>query len=171
VNRGGTKTSVAGWTSGEGDNYTIVFDPAGVLLLGFYHESGASPWRDGPQRAHWPGLLDGVPPALAPYLHEPAFLSDGFLDITVCAWCEREDGIWRCGPVDLAELEMYERDPDGALWMFGRLTDEADGPDDDTVRAILTGRPLTPQLIRSLNPLADAASVLAKATAMGYPTS
>ncbi|MEV6685083.1 hypothetical protein AB0N28_07050 [Streptomyces sp. NPDC051130] len=32
--------------NGSGDQYAIVFDPAGVFLYGFDHESDATPWRD-----------------------------------------------------------------------------------------------------------------------------
>ncbi|WP_234421977.1 hypothetical protein [Streptomyces sp. CB00316] len=58
--------------NGSGDQYAVVFDPAGVFLYGFDHESDATPWREWP-RAHWPGLLDGLPPSLAHYPAAPEF--------------------------------------------------------------------------------------------------
>ncbi|MBB1255127.1 hypothetical protein [Streptomyces alkaliterrae] len=115
--------AVAEWESGGGDEYRVVFDPAGVLLIGFDHESPATPWRVEP-RAHWPGLLDGVPAALAHHLTDPAFLFDGFLDATVCVWREAGAAAWSCGPVLFDGYD--DADADGADWLFETLVGGVD---------------------------------------------
>jgi hypothetical protein len=74
--------------NGSGDQHAVVFDQAGVFLHGFDHESDATPWRESP-RAHWHGLLDGLPASLAHYPAAPEFRFDGFFDATVCVWRER----------------------------------------------------------------------------------
>src|SRR4051794_25639881 len=56
---GGDGVALAEMDNCGGDLYAIVFDPAGVFLYGFDHESDATPWRED-DRVHWPGLLDGL---------------------------------------------------------------------------------------------------------------
>lgn len=75
--------------NGSGDQYAVAFDPAGVFLHGFDHECAATPWRTWP-RAHWPGLLDGLPPSLAHYPEDPEFQFEEFFDATVCVWREKD---------------------------------------------------------------------------------
>ncbi len=40
------KVAYAEMSNGGGDLYAIVFEPAGVFLYGFDHESDATPWRE-----------------------------------------------------------------------------------------------------------------------------
>jgi hypothetical protein len=168
--------ALAGMDNGGGDQAGIVFDPAGVFLYGFDHECDATPWREEP-RAHWPGLLDGLPESLAHYAVEPAFLFDGFFDATVCAWRETGDTAWRCGPVAFEDDET-----DGADFLFDLLLDgSADGyadwardyfelsVDRGAVARVLSGAPLTPATVAALNPAADFAAVSAEAARLGFP--
>ncbi|WP_240138047.1 hypothetical protein [Streptomyces sp. MUM 178J] len=161
--------------NGSGDQYAVVFDPAGVFLYGFDHESDATPWRESP-RAHWPGLLDGLPASLAHYPTAPEFQFDGFFDATVCVWREKEAKSWQCGPVEFASDES-----DGADWLFELLTDgSADAYvsfaedyfersiDRDAVAAILTQAPLSRRIVSSLSPTRDFAAVARHARALGY---
>ncbi|MCX4683881.1 hypothetical protein OG401_06070 [Kitasatospora purpeofusca] len=161
--------------NGSGDQYAIVFDPAGVFLYGFDHESDASPWRD-EDREHWPGLLDGLPAPLAHYAQTPEFQFEGFFDATVCAWRECGAAEWRCGPVEFGPEER-----DGAEELFGLLVDA--GPeayagfaedyferpvDRGAVAAVLAGDPLTRRTVESLSAGADFGAVAARARAMGF---
>ncbi|MEV0189809.1 hypothetical protein AB0I39_14890 [Kitasatospora purpeofusca] len=161
--------------NGSGDDYAIVFDPAGVFLSGFDHESDASPWRD-EDREHWPGLLDGLPASLAHYAQTPEFQFEGFFDATVCAWRERAAAEWRCGPVEFGAGET-----DGAEGLFGLLVGE--GPeayagfaedcfgrpvDRAAVAAVLAGGPLTRRTVEALSTGADFEAVAARARAMGF---
>ncbi|GGV05405.1 hypothetical protein GCM10010502_70370 [Kitasatospora aureofaciens] len=43
--------------NGSGDEYSIVFAPAGVYLRGFDHESPMSPYAED---GVWPGVVDSV---------------------------------------------------------------------------------------------------------------
>ncbi|MFF7994721.1 hypothetical protein ACFZDG_33730 [Kitasatospora xanthocidica] len=163
--------------NGCGDRYAVVFDPAGVLLYGFDHESDATPWREEP-RAHWPGLLDGLPASLAHYARAEEFLLEGFFDATVCAWYETGSTAWRCGPVEFADDEG-----DGADWLFDLLT-PADGVrafadyaeesyersvDEEAVAAVLTGATLDRRTVAALSADVDFDTVATKARALGHP--
>lgn len=53
---------------GCGNDYSIVFSPAGAYARGFDHESPMSPYRVTPP-VPWPGLFDGAPEA---FLHHVA---------------------------------------------------------------------------------------------------
>jgi hypothetical protein len=161
--------------NGSGDQYAIVFDPAGVFLYGFDHESDATPWREEP-RKHWPGLLDGLPASLAHYSAEPEFQFEGFFDATVCSWRETGATAWQCGPVEFAADES-----DGAGWLFDLLSDGSpeayvdfaedyyERPvDRDAVEAVLAGSPLNRRTVASLSSTADFATVAAQARALGF---
>ncbi|KIQ65526.1 hypothetical protein TR51_16845 [Kitasatospora griseola] len=166
---------LAAMDNGSGDQYAIVFDAAGVFLHGFDHESDATPWRE-PERAHWPGLLDGLPASLAHYAQAPEFQFMDFFDATVCVWRETADTAWRCGPVEFAPDER-----DGADWMFDLVADgtpEAyvDFAEDyferpvarDAVAAIMAGAPLTPETVAALAPAKDFATIAAQARKLGW---
>ncbi|MFC4327676.1 hypothetical protein ACFPC0_07510 [Streptomyces andamanensis] len=160
--------------NGSGDQYAVVFDPAGVFLYGFDHESDATPWREWP-RAHWPGLLDGLPSSLAHYPAAPEFQFDGFFDATVCVWREKDGEAWQCGPV------TYDDESDGSDWLFDLLTDGSTDAyvsfaedcfertvDRDAVTAVLARAPLTRRTVTSLSSTADFTTVAAQARALGY---
>ncbi|MFD8913398.1 hypothetical protein [Streptomyces sp. NPDC059575] len=164
--------------NGSGDQWGIVFDPAGVFLHGFDHECDATPWREDP-RAHWPGLLDGLPASLAHYATTPELQFEGFLDATVCAWRETGAAAWHCGPVTFAADES-----DGTEWLFDLLADGSaeayanfaeenwDRPIDlDAVRAILTGAPLTRHIVATLSPTANFETKAERVHALGHPVS
>lgn len=53
--------------NGTGDEYSIVFSPAGAYVRVFDHESSMSPWRDRESPRPWPGLLEPVPEVFRPY--------------------------------------------------------------------------------------------------------
>ncbi|MFU2340991.1 hypothetical protein [Streptomyces albidoflavus] len=161
--------------NGSGDQYAIAFDPAGVFLHGFDHECAATPWRVWP-RAHWPGLLDGLPPSLAHYPEDPEFQFEEFLDATVCVWREKNAPTWSCGPVTFTADES-----DGADWLFTLLTDGT--PDTyvayaedyferpvtrTAVATVQSGTPLTRETVTALSPTADFAAVALRARELGY---
>ncbi|MFF0415658.1 hypothetical protein ACFYUY_35170 [Kitasatospora sp. NPDC004745] len=162
-------------TTVSGDDYAVVFDQAGVFLHGFDHESDATPWR-AEQRAHWPGLLDGLPASLAPYAQAPEFQFEGFFDATVCVWREAAAPAWRCGPVEFADGES-----DGSDWLFGLLTGE--GPaayvafaedyyerevDREAAAAVLAGGAVGRGLVATLSSVARFEAVAEQARALGY---
>ncbi|MFF2523822.1 hypothetical protein [Streptomyces liangshanensis] len=160
--------------NGSGDQYAVVFDPAGVFLYGFDHESDATPWREWP-RAHWPGLLDGLPPSLAHYPAAPEFQFDDFFDATVCVWREKDAEAWQCGQV------KFDDESDGSDWLFELLTAGSTDAyvsfaedyfertiDRDAVAAILAGAPLSHGTVASLSSTADFEAVAVQARTLGY---
>ncbi|MFD8143273.1 hypothetical protein [Streptomyces sp. NPDC059708] len=152
--------------NGSGDDFSVLFTPAGVLIRGFDHESPMSPYGNDEEQV-WPGVIDDVPAALRPLLDEPAFHDEG-IDaprITACLWQEAGDTVWHTGPS--IEFPAGSEDPDGSGHLFGLLTDRSPEAvrahfEDyyerpvplDAIRHVLAGRPLTPEIARALNPAA-----------------
>ncbi|MET8292805.1 hypothetical protein ACGFY6_27365 [Streptomyces sp. NPDC048387] len=144
--------------NGSGDDFSVLFTPAGVLIRGFDHESPMSPYgRDDAQV--WPGVLDDVPAPLRPLLDEPAFYDEtiGAPPATACLWRETGDTAWRTG----------SQDADGSGSLFHLLTDRSPEAvqahfEDcyerpvplDAIRHVLAGHPLTLATARALNPAA-----------------
>ncbi|MFJ8208499.1 hypothetical protein [Streptomyces sp. NPDC096033] len=152
--------------NGSGDEFSVLFTPAGVLIRGFDHESQMSPHATDDERV-WPGVIDDVPSALRPLLDEPAFHDEGLGTprVTACLWRETGDTAWRTGP-DIG-FPSGSPDPDGSGHLFRLLTDrspeavQAHFEDHyerpvplEAVRHVLAGHPLTPETARALNPAA-----------------
>ncbi|MGW2614818.1 hypothetical protein [Streptomyces sp. NPDC001500] len=152
--------------NGSGDDFCVLFTPAGVLIRGFDHESEMSPYGTDDGQV-WPGVIDEVPPALRRLLDQPAFHDEG-IDaprVTVCLWRETDDTVWHTGSA--IDFPTGHEDPDGSGFLFRLLTDlspeavqehfedyyERPVPL-DAVRHVLAGHPLTPAIAQALNPAA-----------------
>ncbi|HET6985421.1 MAG TPA: hypothetical protein VFI00_02360 [Kribbella sp.] len=159
---------------GSGNEYSIVFSPAGAFAYGFDHESPMSPWVNGMQT--WPGLLDGVPEVFHGARDEPAF-SDGVPRATVCFWRTTDDVEWHCGPVEAA-------DKDGADWLFEVIADGRPEAyltfaedyyevalDVEPIRHAYALMPLTEYVVTSLNPRRRLADLTEGIAEIGYPRS
>ena len=161
--------------NGSGDEYSIVFSPAGAIAQGFDHESPISPWVL-PDGDCWPGLFIGVPDELASALDEPAFQDPrGRRSVTVCFWRTPADDRWLCGPVEGAE-------EDGADWLFDLL---ADGRPEayltfaeeyyevalelDAVAHVYALMPLTEEIVTALNPEVLLKNLRDDIAEIGYP--
>ncbi|MGY5058762.1 hypothetical protein ACWDFR_32680 [Streptomyces sp. 900105755] len=162
--------------NGSGDEYDVVFSPVGAYLRGFDHESPMSPYVDG---AVWPGILDSVPEAFAAQVDEPAFTDDGIPSVTFCLWRGTGDREWHAGRID---FPGGHPDPDGSGWMLSLLMNPGPGAfrsfaedyyerpvDLEAIRHVFEERPLTPEIVARLNPLASFADVSKEAELMGYP--
>lgn len=126
---------------GSGDEYFIVFSAAGAgaCVRGLGHESVMSPC--GNDGKPWPGVIDDVLEVFKSFVEEPAFTDeDGVPAVTVCLWREETAEDYYEVSVDLAAVsDLY------AL------------------------RPLSQELVSSLNSevtLADLAQVISE---IGYP--
>ncbi|WP_329256698.1 hypothetical protein OG223_33865 [Streptomyces sp. NBC_01478] len=145
--------------NGSGDEFSVSFSPAGVLVRGFDHESEMSPYGTDDGEV-WPGVVDEVPAVLLPLLHDPAFHDEdiGGVPVTVCLWRETGDTAWRTGSA--IDFPAGRTDPDGAAHLFRLLTDRS--PEFiqayfedyyacraplDAVRLVLAGHPLTPAIM------------------------
>lgn len=152
--------------NGSGDDFSVLFTPAGVLIRGFDHESVMSPYATDDEEV-WAGVIDEVPTTLRRHLDEPAF-RDEDLDVplvTACLWRETGDTAWRTGST--IAFPAGREDPDGSGFLFRLLTDrspeavQAHFEDHferpvplDAVRHVLTGGPLTLAIAGALNPTA-----------------
>ncbi|ATZ24698.1 hypothetical protein ACFZBM_07080 [Streptomyces lavendulae] len=158
--------------NGSGDDFSVLFTPAGVLIRGFDHESAMSPYGTDDEQV-WPGVIDDVPATLRPMLDEPAFRDEGIDTprVTACLWRETCDTAWRTGPT--IPFPAGSEDPDGSGFLFHLLTDRSPEAvqahfEDyyerpvplDAIRHVLAGRPLTPAIARALNPAALSDSAL-----------
>ncbi|MFD9543242.1 hypothetical protein [Streptomyces sp. NPDC060022] len=152
--------------NGSGDDFSVLFTPAGTLIRGFAHESRMSAYGSDDEQV-WPGVIDDVPAALRPLLDEPAFRDEG-IDaprVTACLWRETDDTAWRTGQAIV--FPPGSEDPDGSGHLFGLLADRSPEAvrahfEDyyerpvplDAVRHVLAGHPLTPAITAALNPAA-----------------
>ncbi|MFI5878221.1 hypothetical protein [Streptomyces sp. NPDC051554] len=110
--------------NGSGDDFSVLFAPAGVLVRGFDHESAMSPYGTDDEEV-WPGVVDEVPDALRPLLDDPAFRDEGldFTRVTVCLWRETGDTAWRTGSA--IDFPAGHESPDGSGFLFRLLTDRS----------------------------------------------
>lgn len=162
---------VSSMRTGSGDGYWIVFAPAGVLVLGFAHESPRSPWRQVPPQP-WPGLLDDLPDPLRPYLDEVRL--DGVPAVTACAW--RDAGGWRGGDLTGAPA-------DGSLDLFALLLAEPPAPaygrfaldyfevglDLTAVARVFAQEPLTQELVHALSEHVEIDDLAEECATIGWP--
>ena len=164
---------MASMRNGSGDQYFIVFGPAGGFIKGFAHEAPMSPWSR-KRGTIWPGVLDAVPSEFRHCIEEPAFEPDA---ITFCIWRLSGDAEWRCGDIQFPE----GADPDGSkdlLWMFdGDPATYVQFADDYFEREILltdveciyAHRPLTQALVVSLNAERVWSDITSDVPEIGYP--
>jgi hypothetical protein len=168
---------MASMSNGSGDDYAIVFGPAGACVRGFDHESEMSPWARTPMTIA-PGLIDEMPPAFREYIEEPAFTIDGVPSLTVCLWRGADDTAWSFG----TPTDPHLRGEDGgASWLFAELDGHPETYVDFAAeyyetsisqadaRHVFAHRQLTPELITRINADADFDAVQADARALGYP--
>lgn len=95
----------------EGNHVQIAFMRAGVVILGFDHESPMSPANHGERI--WPGVVDALPAPLRRALRDYAFGDD----ITFCIWRQARDHRWHSGPV----RRPRGRDVDGSARLLAIL--------------------------------------------------
>jgi hypothetical protein len=171
----------ASMRDGSGNDYAIVFSPAGVYVQACDHESPVVARRTTPP-APWPGLFDSVPEVFRKHLREPAFADhDGLPRASVCLWREASDVAWRCGDVQVSEQDRD--DADGAGWLLGILCDgtgQAYRSYAEEVHALEIGlgavahlyalRPLTQAVVSAINPQVRLADLATDIEQIGYPT-
>lgn len=160
----GPGTEAALMDNGSGDDFSVLFAPAGVLIRGFDHEAAMSPYGTDDGEV-WPGVVDEVPAVLRPLLDDPAFRDEGpdVTRVTVCLWRETGDTAWRAGSA--IDFPAGDADPDGSGFLFHLLTDRS--PETvqahfedyyerpvplDAVRHVLAGHPVTPAIAAALSP-------------------
>jgi hypothetical protein len=171
---------MASMRDGSGNEYSIVFSPAGAYARGFDHESPMSPYRVDPP-APWPGLFESVPEVFRALSTEPAFSDAGTPLATVCFWREHGDVEWRTGA--LQSLPSGVKDDGSAEWLFDVLLDGRPeayqefaeeyyevAVDLEAVRSIYALRPLTQGIVSALNPEVDLSGLEEDLVEIGYPS-
>ncbi|NML32345.1 hypothetical protein [Paraburkholderia antibiotica] len=161
---------MASMCNGSGDRWFAIFSAAGAALHGTAHE--APTYRAGKPSA---AIFSGLPEVFhASLLQEPAFATH---DSTFCIWRRADEGHWSCGPIESSTLE----DPDGSARLLGILAGRPEqyvefaadyyGRDlhPDDVAAVYRHDPLTPVLVRQLNPELDFKSLDNDLAEIGYP--
>jgi hypothetical protein len=167
--------AMASMRNGSGDEYFALFTQRGAILKGFAHESNMSPYAFDPPHI-WPGVLDGVPKALA----EPLFREnehDFVEDITFCVWRIDTDDMWHRGNITFPSGV----DPDGSEDLLGNLDGNPQTYQDwaesyyehpvdlVAVSLIYEQKPLTLEIIRALNPDVSLQQLADDITEIEYP--
>jgi hypothetical protein len=161
--------------NGAGDDFFAHFSSAGCWLKGFAHEAVMSPYSQRPRRA-WPGILDAMPVEFAACLREPAFTAE---DVTFCIWRRNADSSWGTGSI---AFPSDVDDPDGSEFLLSDL----DGRPETyqayasnyfekeveiaSVAHIYQHRPLTQEIVASLNRELSLAELTADLKEIGYPS-
>lgn len=154
--------------NGCGDEYFILFTPAGAAIKGYAHEYPMAQPGAPPE-----GMFDGFPEAITDFLPEPAFSME---NTTFCLWC-LHDGEWSMGSARLTE----HADPDGSEFLLELLT--ADPRDYQNyakdyfevdvplaaIESIYAHRPLTEDLVQSVNAEVRLRDLLDEFAEVGYP--
>jgi len=164
---------MASMRTGSGDSYFILFNPHGVILKGYAHESEYAQWNvDHGQPLT--GMFDGVPQEFAPFLTEPAFSME---DTTFCFWRRPADPQWNAGNVD----HPPSSDPGGAHQLLAILRDDPalyaawaaesyDVPvDPAAVKHVYNHDPLNEELVHRLNPNATMEELAGDFAEIDYP--
>jgi len=173
--------ALASMCNGEGDEHSITFTGDGAFMRGFDHESPLSPFAQTPPSL-WPGLLTGLPEALAVAAREPAFTLEGVALMTVALWRLAGDQQWCHGPVTFPRSWQREyADPDGSGWLFAQLDGHADSYLEyasnyferrlpgEAVTAVIDHEPITAALLRTLNPQRLPDDLTNDLNQIGYP--
>ncbi|GAB3070471.1 hypothetical protein [Nocardioides zeae] len=177
----GAPIAVGTFDSGGGDGNHAVFAGGLTLLRVLDHESVMNRYDAGET---WPGLLDGLPDELRPYLTDERLNLDPSVPVlTLALWCESGASAWRHGrserhdgddpeitswPLDLVE-EWDLDDVYGALSYDHGDASGGRAIDEDAFDAVVDDRPLTHELVRALNPGVVLAVVAEGAARIGRP--
>ncbi|MBX9723663.1 MAG: hypothetical protein K2X81_19820 [Candidatus Obscuribacterales bacterium] len=167
---------MASMRNGSGNHYFIWFSSVGAAIKGFDHESMISPYSNGNQGRHYPGVLDHVPVEFAPFLNEPAFVIN---ETTFCFWRRLKDSQWHSGKVEFPA--HAGEDPDGAKNLLaildGRPSTYVDHAsdcfdidvDETAVAHVYSLKPLTSGLLSRLNSERSLEDLSEDIAEIGYP--
>ena len=177
----GPGQALASMRNGSGDEYSITFTDDGAFLRGFDHESPVSPFAQAPP-ALWPGLLTGLPVALANIAEGPAFTLEAVPMLTIALWRLAGDEQWHYGqPTFPRAWENKYTDPDGSHWLFEQLDGRSGSYlqyaseyferqlPAEAVMAVIEHHPLTAALVRALNPDRAQHDLTGDLQRIGYP--
>jgi hypothetical protein len=159
---------MASMRDASGDHWFIHFTNVGVFLEGFAHRSKMA--ADLPRL----NVLEAVPKIFASSLEEPAFMME---DTTFCLWRESAAEVWSEGQIDLTKVsESDEKNEllgilDGKAQTYQKWAESYFEVELSlsSIDAILQFRPLTQDLVSSLNPDTSLDDLMADVNEIGYP--
>lgn len=164
---------MASMRDGSGDDYFILFNLQGAIIKGFAHESSISPFVNQPIKV-WKGILENVPIEFNDFLSEPAFSLES---TTFCIWRKFSDLAWQIGDIDYPK----ENDPDGMNDLLGILDNNPVTYQKwaeyyfekeillPSVEHIYKQKPLTTELVKSLNEDISVEDLEKDIEEIGYP--
>jgi len=141
---------------GSGDSYFILFNSFGAIIKGYGHESAMAAYTVDSGKV-WPGVLAELPPEFAAVLTDPAFVAE---ETSFCIWRKYSDSHWQTGKIEYPDAEFVDGSEDNLFMLDGipktyqQWATEYYGKAVplDAVKAVYEHKPLTQQLVSSLNP-------------------
>ena len=173
-NRWDDEAALASMRDGSGDDYFILFVPAGVVIKGFAHESEMSPYQVRPPLV-WPGVLDALPQALKVPLSDPAFSLE---DVTFCIWNTVQDKQWKIGNISFPNAEFFDGSEDllgildGKPETYQNYAEEYYERDIhlEAIKHIYGHQPLTADILAAINPEVLWQDLEEDIAEIGYPS-
>ncbi len=167
--------SIGSMQNGSGDDLHAIFGRPGCLIRGFAHEYPMSPYANDPPRV-FPGVLDEVPGEFADC--RAALAPDWWERVTFCVWRGHSDSQWHRGNIHFVD----HPDPDGSEFLLsaydGRPETYHAWAEDyyqprtfslAAVRHVFEHRPLTEEVVRTLNLERSLAELAEEIRLAGYP--
>lgn len=166
---------MASMSNGTGDDYFLLFNAAGAILKGFDHESEMSPYATD-QKEIWPGVLEDMPSEFREFLSESTIT---IAHTTFCLWKRYTDTAWRTGTINYPD---DDKDADGSAWILSILNGEPSSYHDfaeeyyerpvdiEAVRHVYEHKPLTEEIVRSLNADRSLEDLSGDIEEIGYPS-
>lgn len=164
---------LASMKTGSGDSFCILFCPAGAVIKGDAHETHFEDFSVETGKP-WPGVLDTVPKDFTYFLDEPAF---SVQESTFCIWRKKMDHAWNIGEIKFPD----EDDPDGSADLLAILDGDPKGYKNwgeeyydqsipiSCVKHIYEHKPITPEVVKRLNPNIEVADLADDMNEIGYP--
>ena len=161
---------MASMRNGSGDDWFLLFAPAGAVLKGLAHESALA------REATFPrSIRQGLPAAFDSFVREPAF---GLEAASFCLWRGASDPTWSVvppadGPVAAERdgsgelLGILDGDPRTYLAWAQDYYERAVSL--EAVQRVYDHEPLQAALVTALNPKATLPDLAADASEIGYP--
>ncbi|MFG2846441.1 hypothetical protein ACGF12_25185 [Kitasatospora sp. NPDC048296] len=166
-------TFTAAWAPGEelswvrneeGDDWFVVFSPAGVYGRGFDHEAPNAP-----------ELLDAVPSVFRRFTEEPAFGDVDGPTVTACFWRASGDRAWQGASASPGGGELFELLLDGSAEAYRAWAEDYFEPEQEldlgAIGHVLALRPLTAAVVAALNPATELEELAEDLVEIGYPLS
>ncbi|MFE6050975.1 hypothetical protein ACFQ6N_09480 [Kitasatospora sp. NPDC056446] len=153
---------LASMRNGEGDDWVVVFSPAGAYGRGFDHETPNAP-----------ELLAAVPEEFRRFAEEPAFGDEDGPTVTLCFWRAPGDAAWQGPAAEQSGAELFALVLDGSAEAYRDWAEEyfeSEQPLDlAAIGHVLALRPLTPEVVAALNPDTDLEELAEDLAEIGYP--